>query len=150
MSMTTLTEYASTHFPNHVTDPITDRSAGDLTLTDHTAVAHVVGSANGMELVRRVQQALPQAGVAAIMVRPTEPTVVSDGGEDPEGVVDLPYRRIATSGVVGAIAAGVAIGVVVGITASSAEIGFDTANAGPGNNSACAAGSVNEYVMASW
>jgi hypothetical protein len=122
--MTTLTEYASTHFPNHVTDPVTDPSAGDLTLTDHTVVAHVVGSANGMELARRVQRALPQADIAAVMVRPTEPSVVSEGDEDPEGVVDLPYRRIAASGVVGAIVAGVAIGTVVGVTASSAIAGL--------------------------
>jgi hypothetical protein len=117
--MTTLAEYATAHFPNH----ITEASDIDLALTDHTAVAHVVGSANGMELVRRVRQALPQADVAAVMVRPTEPTVVADGAEDPEGVVDLPYRRIAASGVVGALVAGVAIGAAVGITSQSAVAG---------------------------
>lgn len=118
--MTTLTEYATTHFPNHVTDP----TGGDLTLTDHTAVAHVVGSANGIELARRVRQALPQADVAAVMVRPTEPSVVAEGGEDPEGVVDLPYRRIAASGVIGAVIAGVAIGVVVGISSGEVAVGL--------------------------
>ena len=40
--MTTLTEYASTHFPNHVTDPIIDRPGGDLTLTDHTDSTTVI------------------------------------------------------------------------------------------------------------
>jgi len=118
--MTTLTEYAETHFPNHVTEP----TQGDLTLTDHTAVAHVVGAANGKAMARRVQQALPQAGVGAVMVRPTEPTVVAEGGEDPEGVVDLPIRRVALSGVVGAVLAGVVIGVLVGISRDSLWVGL--------------------------
>ena len=118
--MTTLLEYATTHFPNHVTE----QTDGDKVLTDHTAVAHVVGSANGIELVRRVQSALPQADVAAVMVRPTDQSVVPDGEEDREGVVDLPFRRIAVSGLVGAVVAGAAIGVVVGITADSFVVGL--------------------------
>jgi hypothetical protein len=113
--MTTLLEYATAHFPNHVTE----QTGEDKPLTDHTAVAHVVGSANGIELVRRVQRALPQAAIAAVMVRPTEPTVVPEGREDPEGVVDLPHRRIAASGLIGAAVAGIAIGVVVGIVTES-------------------------------
>jgi hypothetical protein len=118
--MTTLLEYATSHFPNHVTD----QAGADKPLTDHTAVAHVVGSANGMELARRVQQALPQAEVSAVMVRPTDQTVVADGNEDPEGVVDLPHRRIAASGIVGGVIAGVAIGVIVGLVVDSLATGL--------------------------
>lgn len=121
--MTTLTDYAATHFPNHVTEQTDADMTLDMTLTDHTAVAHVVGSASGMELARRVKQAVPNANVAAVMVRPTEPSVVPAGGEDSEGVVDLPYRRIAAAGSIGAIAFGAGIGVVVGLVANSAVIG---------------------------
>jgi hypothetical protein len=113
--MTTLLEYATTHFPNHVTED----DGGDKPLTDHTAVAHVVGLANGKQLVQRVQQALPSAEVAAVMVRPTEPSVVPQGGEDKEGAVDLPYRRVATSSIVGGAAVGVVVGVVVGLITGS-------------------------------
>jgi hypothetical protein len=118
--MTTLIEYATSHFPNHVTE----QSAGDMTLTDHTAVAHVVGSANGLELARRVQMALPNADVGAVMVRPTEPTVVPEGGEDAEGVVDLPYRRIASAGVIGAGVVGIVVGLIVGLVSGSVMMGF--------------------------
>jgi hypothetical protein len=118
--MTTLLEYATTHFPNHVTEHTGD----DRALTDHTAVAHVVGSANGIELARLVQRELPQAEVAAVMVRPTDPSVVPEGNEDREGVVDLPHRRVAASGVIGAVVAGVAIGVVTGIVADSFWVGL--------------------------
>jgi hypothetical protein len=113
--MTTLLEYATTHFPNHVTDD----SGGDKPLAEHTAVAHVVGSANGMQLVERVQRALPSADVAAVMVRPNEPTVLPQSGEDKEGSVDLPYRRVATSSIVGGVVAGIVVGVVVGLVTGS-------------------------------
>ena len=118
--MTTLTEYATNHFPHHVTE----QTGGDMTLTDHTAVAHVVGSANGAELARRIRQALPDADVAAVLVRPTDPSVVPDGGEDPQGVVDLPYRRVAAAAVVGAVIVGTVAGVLVGLIASSVATGL--------------------------
>ncbi|MCU1360822.1 MAG: hypothetical protein JWN99_2111 [Ilumatobacteraceae bacterium] len=117
--MTTLLEYATTQFPNH----ITEQTGGDTELTDHTAVAHVVGSANGIELARRIRQALPTADVGAVMVRPTDPTVVPNGGEDPNGVVDLPARRVATAGAFGGVGLGIAAGIVVGLVTSSAVIG---------------------------
>ncbi|MGD9997392.1 MAG: hypothetical protein AB7L17_13680 [Ilumatobacteraceae bacterium] len=113
--MTTLLEYATTHFPNHVTDD----AGGDKPLADHTAVAHVVGSATGIALAERVQRELPTAEVAAVMVRPNEPTVLPQGGEDPEGMVDLPYRRVAASTIVGGVVVGVIVGVVVGLITES-------------------------------
>ncbi len=118
--MTTLIDYARTHFPNHATDS----SAGDLTLTAHTAVAHVVGSANSNELIERTRRAFPEIEVGAVLLRPTEPTVSPDGGEDPQGVIDLPHRRVATAGAVGAVAAGGAVGVIVGLVTASVVIGL--------------------------
>jgi hypothetical protein len=119
MRMTTLLEYATTHFPNHVTD----QDGGDKALTDHTAVAHVVGSANGIELARRVQLAIPNADVGAVMVRPTEPTIVPHAAEDGQGVVDLPRRRVATAALVGALALGAALGIILGLVTRSTIIG---------------------------
>ena len=77
------------------------------TLTSHTVVAHVVGRADGMELARRVRAVLPGTDVGSVLVRPTEPTIANTGGEDPEGVVDLPRRRVASAGIAG-LAAGIA------------------------------------------
>jgi hypothetical protein len=114
----TLTEYANAHFPNHVTDQTGD----DLTLTDHTAVAHVVGCANGIELIRRIRQAIPDADVGAVMIRPTDPTVLANG-EDHSGAIDLPNRGVATAGLVAAIVIGAAAGAIVAITSGSAMIG---------------------------
>jgi hypothetical protein len=118
--MTTLLEYATTHFPNHVTE---DRGA-DKPLTDHTAVAHVVGSVNAAEMARHVQRALPNADVASVMVRPTEPSVVPSEHEDKEGVMDVPFRRIATSTIVGGAVVGVVVGVVVGLITGSFVAGL--------------------------
>lgn len=117
--MTTLTEYTTAHFPNHVIE----RTPGDLTLTDHTAVAHVVGSENGLELARRLHLELGADDVATVLVRPTEPTIVGEGGEDPEGIVDLPYRRVAAGGLAGAAVVGIAIGVVTGAIFGSFWVG---------------------------
>jgi len=70
-----------------------------------------------------VKQALPNADVGAVMVRPTDPTVMPEGGEDREGVVDLPHRRLATAGIIGAVVAGLAVGLIVGFVADSAWVG---------------------------
>lgn len=113
--MTTLAEYATAHFPNHVTD----QSGDDMTLTDHTAVAHVVGSANGIELARRVRAAAPNIDVGAIMVRPADQTVVTDRGS----VGDLPHRRVGASGIVGTVLIGLGTGLIVSFVSGSAMVG---------------------------
>ena len=120
--MTTLTEYTTSHFPNHVTD----QTRGDMTLTSHTVVAHVVGLNDGMELARRVRDALPDTDVGSVMVRPTQPSVANTGGEDPEGVVDLPRRRLVSAGIVGGVVTGVAVGVLVGLISNSVSTGVIT------------------------
>lgn len=117
--MTTLLEYATSHFPHHATDS----SGGDHPLTEHTAVAHVIGRDAGLDLARRIKTSLPSAEVGAVLVEPTEPTVVPEGGEDPEGMVDLPHRRLASAGLAGAVVVGLAIGIVTGLATDEAWVG---------------------------
>jgi hypothetical protein len=117
--MKTLTEYTISHFPNHVTD----QTRGDMTLTSHTVVAHVVGLTDGMEMARRVRDVLPDTDVGSVMVHPTEPSVSNTGGEDPDGVVDLPRRRVVSSGIVGGVVVGAAVGVIVGLVSDSLATG---------------------------
>jgi hypothetical protein len=120
--MTTLTEYTISHFPNHVTD----QTRGDMTLTSHTVVAHVVGRRDGIELARQVRAVMPGTDIGSVLVRPTEPSVANTGGEDPEGVVDLPRRRVASAGIAGAVVIGALVGVVVGLVSGSFWIGLIT------------------------
>lgn len=120
--MTTLTEYTISHFPNHVTD----QTRGDMTLTSHTVVAHVVGLNDGIDLAKRVRAVLPGTDVGSVMVRPTDPTVANTGGEDPEGVVDLPKRRVISAGIIGGLVIGAAVGVIVGLVSDSLSTGVIT------------------------
>jgi hypothetical protein len=107
--MTTLQDYAHTNFPHHaVTTPI-----GDAELTDHTVVARAVGKRDVMAVGNELLRTMPDARVAIAKIERTEPSVVPRGGEDKDGVIDLPKRRIAASGLVAAIVIGVAIGAVV-------------------------------------
>lgn len=117
--MTTLTEYTTSHFPNHVTE----QTRGDMTLTSHTVVAHVVGLNDGLAIAQRVHEVLPEVHLGSVMVFPTQPTVANTGGEDPEGVVDLPRRRVITSGVVGGLVIGGVAGIVVGFVSGSVATG---------------------------
>ena len=105
--MTTLAEYAHQHFPQHPTDG----DDGRVALAGHTVVAHVVGRHNGLRLERELHDHVDPARVTSVVIEPTSPTMVNEGGEDPEGIFDLPHRRVAG----GAIAAGAAIGAAVGI-----------------------------------
>jgi len=105
--MTTLAEYAHQHFPQHPTDS----ADGRVNLAGHTVVAHVVGRERGMRLHSSIEQLVDPSRVTSLVIEPTHPTVLNAGDEDPEGIFDLPHRRIAS----GAIVAGVAIGIVVGI-----------------------------------
>ncbi|MCU1360489.1 MAG: hypothetical protein JWN99_1778 [Ilumatobacteraceae bacterium] len=117
--MTTLIDYARVHFPNHAIDA----SPTNLTLTEHAAVAHVLGAANSEELVARTHEAFPDLPVGVVLLRPTDQTIAREGGEDPDGVVDLPHRRVATAGVAGAAVAGGVVGVIVGTATQSVIVG---------------------------
>lgn len=116
--MTTLVDYAQAHYPNHSME--TD---GDVTLTSHTAVAHVIGETDTVKMKALMQEQLPGTPVGVVWVKPTPPSVVPNGGEDPEGVADLPRRRLAVAGVsVGAVV-GVLVGIVAGLISDSAWTG---------------------------
>jgi hypothetical protein len=109
--MTTLAEYAHQHYPNHRVDA-TD---GPVPLAGHTTVAHVIGRDRGRTMVDALKQRIEPERVTSIVVRPTDPSVVNSGGEDPEGIADLPYRRVAAGAVVGGVVIGAAVGVVAGL-----------------------------------
>jgi hypothetical protein len=112
--MKTLLEYAHTNFPNHsVSTPI-----GDVDLTDHTVVARTVGSNDVMTVGNELLRTMPEARVAIARIRRTEPTVLPKGGEDKDGVIDLPKRRFATSGFLAAAVIGIAVGAVVWLATS--------------------------------
>jgi hypothetical protein len=105
--MKSLQEYAQINYPNHRLTT----ADGDVELAAYTVVAEVLGSTNVPGVTDELRKAMPDARVAVVRISLTEPTVVAQGGEDPEGVVDLPKRRIAVS----AIAAGAVVGLVVGV-----------------------------------
>jgi hypothetical protein len=117
--MTTLTEYATAHFPNH----LTHQSALDRPLTDHTAIAHVVGSASGAALARRAQRAVPGAEIQSVMIRATDPSAVGNPLDRPHAV-ELHHRRMAPAAFAGALVVGAAIGTVAGLTTDSPARGI--------------------------
>lgn len=112
--MTTLLDYARQHFPRHDTESPdgTESPEGAVPLSSHTVVAHVVGSRRA----RLVEEALARSAgdrtVARVVVHPTEPTLLSTGGEDRDGIVDLPYRRFFGGAVGGGAIGLVALGLV--------------------------------------
>jgi len=105
--MTTLAEYAHQHFPQHPTNS----EDGRVPLAGHTVVAHVVGRQRGQRLEAAMRERLDAQRVTSLTVEPTTPTMKPEGGEDKEGIMDLPRKRVAG----GAIALGVVVGIVAGI-----------------------------------
>jgi hypothetical protein len=112
--MTTLVEYAEKNFPNH--EMLTPD--GDQPLGQHTAIAHIVGDDAARAAAARLRDALPSAQVSLLIVKPTLPSVLPQGGEDKDSVADLPKRRVAASGIVGGVVAGLVIGLIVGFVAT--------------------------------
>ncbi|MDP2292218.1 MAG: hypothetical protein Q8M22_13595 [Actinomycetota bacterium] len=120
---TTLLDYAHASFPGHETEVWDAGSDAELTLTSHTVVAHVVGEDAAAGVAATMHQHLTGARVAAVMVRPVEPTVVPDRHEDADGVFDLPHRRVGVAAALGA-ALGAAVGFVVGSVVSTTTAAF--------------------------
>lgn len=106
--MTTLLDYARQHFPRHTTES----SEASVPLSPHTVVAHVVGTRRARLVEEALRRTATDRAVAHVVVRPTDPTVLPTGGEDPDGIVDLPYRRFATGALGGALLGFVALGIV--------------------------------------
>ncbi|HEX3090250.1 MAG TPA: hypothetical protein VHQ23_16485 [Ilumatobacteraceae bacterium] len=118
--MTSLQEYVTQQFPHHDIDMLEPRDSSDLELTDNTVVSFVVGSRAGLDLLSSFRQSVPNSRVAAVTVKPTDPSVVPTGDEDGDGVVDLPVRRVAAYGVIGFVAVGVLGALIAAITTDSA------------------------------
>jgi hypothetical protein len=118
--MTSLQEYVASQFPNHDIDVWDAASSPDLELSDHTVVSQVIGTRDGLDLLNVFRRRAPNARVAALAVRPSSATVVPTNGEDRDGVVDLPFRRVATSVVVSAIVVGVVLAGIMLMTNESA------------------------------
>jgi len=93
--MASLKEYVAQQFPQHEIDVWEPGSPPDLELTDHTVVSYVVGTRAGLDLLKTFQRSVPKAHLAAVEVRPTDATVVPTLGEDRDGILDLPARRVA-------------------------------------------------------
>jgi hypothetical protein len=105
--MASLKEYVAQQFPQHEIDVWEPASPADLELTDHTVVSYVVGTRAGLDLLNTFRRSVPKAHLAAVEVRPTDATVVPTTGEDRDGVIDLPARRVVVWVVGGFVVLGV-------------------------------------------
>jgi hypothetical protein len=119
-AMTTLVDYAATHFPAHEMDA----PLGDVQLVDHTTVAHVVGAKQAGELAARMSRLVPDVPVGLVIVHQNPPHVRANQPEDKEGVFDLPQRRLITAALATALVAGVVVGVIFGLVAESVWTGI--------------------------
>ena len=109
--MTTLADYAHQRYPNHRVDV----EAGRIELAEHTTVAHVIGRTAGEQLSDSIRRRVDPGRVATVIVEPTEPTVLDKGGEDKEGISDLPHKRVGAGAAVTGAILGVVVGVITGI-----------------------------------
>ena len=112
--MATLLDYARQHFPGHDTESSPGSPEGAVALASHTVVAHVVGSRRAKLVEEALRRSAQGRDMGRVVLRPTDPTLVTTGGEDKEGIVDLPYRRFA-AGAVGGGAVGLVVLGVVGL-----------------------------------
>ena len=110
--MTSLQEYVTSQFPQHDIDVLEPRAEADLELTDNTVVSFVVGNRAGIDLLSTFRRSVPNAKVAAVEVRPSDRSIVPTDGEDRDGVVDLPVRRVAAYVVGGLVVFGLVATVV--------------------------------------
>lgn len=113
----TLLDYARTQFPGHDAS-VWEDSASGLALTDHTLVVHVVGVTDASAVIDAAHRQVGGERVAAVVVRPLEPTVLPKQAEDHDGLVDLPDRRVLAGVAVGALL-GLGLGVLVGALVDS-------------------------------
>jgi hypothetical protein len=107
----TLFDYARTQFPDNHLDAWPERQSGSQELRRSTLVAHIVGADATTETFRALHDGAGDVPVAAVIVRPVEPTVIPQGDEASESVFDLPNRRVLAS-----VATGVAAGIALGMT----------------------------------
>lgn len=107
--MTTLRTFVEQTYPNH-----TVRLDEDPDLVQHSVIGVAeIEEDRGLSPRQDWAGTLHAPRVACAVVEPTTPTVLPHGGEDPEGVIDLPKKRVAASGIIGGVVAGVVVGVIV-------------------------------------
>jgi hypothetical protein len=110
--MASLQEYVTRQFPQHDIDILEPRSGVDLELTDNTVVSFVVGNRAGLDLLSTFHRSAPHARVAAVEVRPSDRTIVPGEGQDRDGVLDLPVRRVVAFVAIGLVVFGVVATIV--------------------------------------
>lgn len=113
--MATLTDYAHQLYPNHEAHS----PSGDRDLAEHTVVAHVLGRRRARDIETEMRRELPPDRVTAVIVEATMPTMLDEGGEDHDGIIDLPYRRVGAGAVIGGLVIGAVVGVIVAATTGS-------------------------------
>lgn len=117
---TDLVDYAQQAFPRHEIAPWRDHEgldSGELTLQPHTLVIHVVGTETAGAVLTLVEGLADGEQVRAVVVRTPDPSIVRQDGEDPDGIVDLPLRRLVVAAVLGAVL-GMGVGTAIGALAS--------------------------------
>lgn len=117
--MASLQDYVTQQFPEHDIDLLEPCNETNLELTDNTVVSVVVGSRAGLDLLQTYQRSAPRARVAAVTVKPTDPSIVPTAHEDTDGAVDLPVRRIAAVAALGFIVFGIVGTLVVTVSTNS-------------------------------
>jgi hypothetical protein len=122
--MASLQDYVTQQFPHHDITVLEPHDPVDLQLTDNTVVSYVVGSRAGIDLLNTFHRSVPADRVAAIEVKPSDPTVMPTAHEDSDGVVDLPVRRVAVHIAIGFVSLGVLWLVVTLLVADSATTAF--------------------------
>jgi hypothetical protein len=111
-----LLEYASSEFPNHRLELVDE----DFALTDHAVIALVTGAPEGVDVLESIRHVSEPARVAAVFVRPSEPSVVPSSDEDKDGDADVPPRRVGAAIVIGSLI-GAAVGAIVALIVDSSN-----------------------------
>lgn len=107
--ISSLREYSAAQFPNHeLVEWGGAPHRSDAELTSHTVVVQVVGSQKARDVLDHLRQ-LTAAPCSCVDVLPTSPTVLPKAGEDGDGIIDLPIRRIVFGAVLGALVGALAV-----------------------------------------
>lgn len=117
-----LRDYSARQFPNHelvAWGGTTNQNTA--ALTSHTVVVQVVGAQKAFAVYERIRN-LTAAPVSCIDVLPTEASVIPTGGEDGEGVIDLPGRRIVAGLLVGALSGAMVVAAAGMLATDSLQI----------------------------
>lgn len=107
--MVTLKSYAEMTFPNHAV-----RVDNDAPFYEHTTVGQMTSDEQLKTFRLTLVDSLPGSQVSIATVEATTPSIVPAGGEDRQGVADLPKRRIFATAILAGGLAGVIGGIIIG------------------------------------